>query len=606
MDAGVIGTATIRVNADTSSVAEEIEAGLQAAKLDGLKADLRSAEQYAKGLYAVLSKGGLQAGVVSQYEAELQKTIPEIVATRKQIDLLTQAEIKNEVVTQKMTRTTDQVGGRLGQLARRFGPVALGGTLAFQAFNELSQMLKVTGDESFSTEGRLRNLGSELLNGNVLGGIRAVIAESDKLDYAKLLAKTELASDELETFAAYANRAADAVNTNISTHGKYGTAVQVTIDANKEVAASFREDADAAIAFGNAMDIAAGYGDSLAESMNALAAIPSLDNVPAYRNQKTRVPVGPTVKNEIAQTNARARGDLDELLALQKTARDRINKQVENSTLQGEKRDQLLRKQADAEAAVISTQKQIAAESARAQADAAREAERAARERQAQLDKEAAARKKAREEAAQAYRDQRDFELGQIKNAQAAAGLDGVVTQRDINLKIKEINFLKRREADKKLTRAERQAAQADKIAAQAELRELRGETSKGASVEDFYRAAVANFREFGGGSSGIISGQGARGHLAGRMLGVTGSDGVTAGTSATTGGQKFGKPGSIVDPLLQAQRHQTNLQTRQAALLLAESRKQTMYLRVLAKGKTKLGGAADEQRRTSNFVGGA
>lgn len=56
----------------------------------------------------------------------------------------------------------------------RLGAVGFAATAAFQAFSELNQMLRVTGDEAFTTEGRLRNLGAELLSGNIIGGIRAL------------------------------------------------------------------------------------------------------------------------------------------------------------------------------------------------------------------------------------------------------------------------------------------------------------------------------------------------------------------------------------------------------------------------------------------------
>ena len=71
-------------------------------------------------------------------------------------------------------------------------------------------MLKVTGDEAFTTEGKLRNLGSELLGGNIIGGIKALTATKpvefdkplqaalDSLEEAKRLAKdTTLTMDEL-------------------------------------------------------------------------------------------------------------------------------------------------------------------------------------------------------------------------------------------------------------------------------------------------------------------------------------------------------------------------------------------------------------------------
>lgn len=66
--------------------------------------------------------------------------------------------------------------GILGTTAR-FGLAGLAFGAAFSTLNELQQALKVTGQEAYTTEGRIRNLGAELLSGNLIGGIKAVIAQ---------------------------------------------------------------------------------------------------------------------------------------------------------------------------------------------------------------------------------------------------------------------------------------------------------------------------------------------------------------------------------------------------------------------------------------------
>lgn len=70
--------------------------------------------------------------------------------------------------------------GGIGQLlssAGRFGALGFGAAAGFQAVSELSRALRVTGDEAFTAEGKIRNLGAELLTGNLIGGVRALLAE---------------------------------------------------------------------------------------------------------------------------------------------------------------------------------------------------------------------------------------------------------------------------------------------------------------------------------------------------------------------------------------------------------------------------------------------
>lgn len=79
----------------------------------------------------------------------------------------------------ELLTATGRSGGAGGLVAigARLGVVGLAATTAFQAFNELQGMLRVTGDEAFTLEGKLRNAGAELLTGNIIGGIKALTAD---------------------------------------------------------------------------------------------------------------------------------------------------------------------------------------------------------------------------------------------------------------------------------------------------------------------------------------------------------------------------------------------------------------------------------------------
>lgn len=70
---------------------------------------------------------------------------------------------------------SSSLAGILGTTAR-FGLAGFAFSAAFSTLNELQQSLRVTGREAYTAEGRIRNLGSELLSGNLIGGIRALTA----------------------------------------------------------------------------------------------------------------------------------------------------------------------------------------------------------------------------------------------------------------------------------------------------------------------------------------------------------------------------------------------------------------------------------------------
>ncbi len=78
----------------------------------------------------------------------------------------------------EFARASGREGGLGGLIAvgSRLGLIGFAATAAFQAVGELQQSLRVTGDEAFTTEGKLRNLGAELLGGNIIGGIKALTA----------------------------------------------------------------------------------------------------------------------------------------------------------------------------------------------------------------------------------------------------------------------------------------------------------------------------------------------------------------------------------------------------------------------------------------------
>lgn len=82
------------------------------------------------------------------------------------------------------------VGGLLGGFGR-LGVAGLVGVAAFQALGEFSKALRVTGDEAFTTQGRIRNLGAELVSGNIVGGLKALTASQPAKIMSDLAAEIE-------------------------------------------------------------------------------------------------------------------------------------------------------------------------------------------------------------------------------------------------------------------------------------------------------------------------------------------------------------------------------------------------------------------------------
>lgn len=66
--------------------------------------------------------------------------------------------------------------GGITALITRLGPLGLAAGAAFQAFNELQSKLRATGDEAFTTSGKIRNAAAELTSLNVIGAIDALTA----------------------------------------------------------------------------------------------------------------------------------------------------------------------------------------------------------------------------------------------------------------------------------------------------------------------------------------------------------------------------------------------------------------------------------------------
>jgi len=71
-------------------------------------------------------------------------------------------------------------GGGAGSLigvGARLGLAGFAASAVFQTFGEVNRLLRVTGEEAFTVQGRFRNLGAELMTGNLIGAFKALTAD---------------------------------------------------------------------------------------------------------------------------------------------------------------------------------------------------------------------------------------------------------------------------------------------------------------------------------------------------------------------------------------------------------------------------------------------
>lgn len=114
--------------------------------------------------------------VIGLDKSELDRGLPQ---AERQFDRATAG------MAASATRAGDAIGSRGGVgtagLVGRMGLITFAASSAVQGLNEVQQSLQVTGSDMYRTEGRARNLGSELLNGNLIGGLKALAAQPKTL-----------------------------------------------------------------------------------------------------------------------------------------------------------------------------------------------------------------------------------------------------------------------------------------------------------------------------------------------------------------------------------------------------------------------------------------
>jgi hypothetical protein len=400
------------------------------------------------------------------------------------------------------------IPGILG-MAGRGGLVGLGVLAGFQAISRLEQMLKVTGQEAFTTEGKIRNLGSALMSADIIGGIEALTAAPKSLEEVGVTADYALNHYEAFTKVAKGNAAAikeqaqalDRQRISLSASGastdevreatdkanakwdEYNKVADETRHVNADLAQEAKNLADSilmareaahylqeelnrvgtgfrtatgeAVAFKGAVDslttregmrVTPGVGLAQSQALAAASAANRATGVYVTRDQRIQAEI----------TLAQAEGNLPKVLTLQKEAERRAWKAYETAkkstatTEEAAKRPQLLQDYRQAQAARIGTEKQIGAEEDAAAAERKRL-------RQERLDKQA-----------REYREALDTREQNLRNAYQAA-LQTPGTEDDRRRYRDLLGFLVGEGRDPRLTRGERADYRGDVVTLRGE-----------------------------------------------------------------------------------------------------------------------------------------
>ena len=257
-----------------------------------------------------------------------------------QVDELRGLAREVDDTTDALDKGSRKAEAGLGALAARAGLVGIGVTTAYQASRQLSAALEVTGQEAFTTTGRLKGVGAALLSGDLIGAAKAATNTADSIEemgFSALEAQQKLRN--LESIAAQSGitlaQLADKIDDTGIASGKLVRELQDMVgdlraaenaanslaDSTARLGTVFETSTGQAVAFKGAVDDLGGLrGPGLVDQINL--------NLRQARGGKQGLrstgDLGPTLRNQNAQIVAAANEDLAEVLRLQKIERDRL------------------------------------------------------------------------------------------------------------------------------------------------------------------------------------------------------------------------------------------------------------------------------------------
>lgn len=268
----------------------------------------------------------------------------------------------------------------LAGMIGRVGLVTFGINAAYQASQHLSDALKSTGSEAFTTTGKLKNFGSALLSGDLVGGVEALRAMPKTFDEIGISVTRArnllegLGTVDLGSVSSDVRNLIKSVQDVVAAQDAAQNSADALADSVARLGTVFRDSTGQAVLFKGAVDDLGGpRGPGAVDQINAALELERAGRQGAPPQR----PLGPASRNANALIVAQANQDLDEVLRLQTIQRDKLAKAIENSHGNVKQRQELARNYALAVAAVTTTQRQIKAQNdaeAKAAADAASQA----------------------------------------------------------------------------------------------------------------------------------------------------------------------------------------------------------------------------------------
>lgn len=244
---------------------------------------------------AALAAYSAQALIAAKADVEL--TLASGVATDtfgSSIALLKEEQVAlqaNTVATLENAHAGEQAHAqRFRQQARRvaegeapisslLGPSSLlkfgAGALAFGAvittLQRAEEALKVTGDEAFTTEGKLRNLGSAILTGDLIGAFEALSAHADsaRTQLDALLSDPQTRGGDLAAFGQEAGKTATGLEQAAAAAKTLGEEDSALGEALARGAAETREAANDALALARAFEASTSAANDVSAAIDA-------------------------------------------------------------------------------------------------------------------------------------------------------------------------------------------------------------------------------------------------------------------------------------------------------------------------------------------------
>lgn len=312
--------------------------------------------------------GGSGVSVAAQFDPLLER----VRATRARADELSDRLKTLDGGFQDTAGGARQLSSGLLPMIGRVSLITFGVNAAYQASQHLADALKTTGNEAFTTSGKLRNFGSALLSGDLVGGIEALRAAPktfDELGISVTRARNlldGLNKVRLESVSEETRKLIESVKSTVAAADAAQNSADALADSYARLGTVFRDVTGQAVQFKGAVDDLGGpRGPGAVDQINAALELERAgkQGLPPQR------PLGPASRRANALIVAQANEDLDEVLRLQTIQRDKLAKAIENSHGNVKQREELARNYALAVAAVVQTQRQI-----KAQNDAAKKA----------------------------------------------------------------------------------------------------------------------------------------------------------------------------------------------------------------------------------------